>query len=146
MQRPLKRTLLFTKRRAEVVISSPSPTKRWRLVLGTALAAVLVAAGLISGAKSATHGSNIVQISQDVFTNGNSQHQTEVEPGSFAFGKTVVVAYQAGRFNINGGASDVSWATSVDGGKRWRYGNLPGITKYTQAIRRVLTTRNTAYG
>ena len=114
-----------------MVISSPSPQKRWRLILGTALAAVLVTAGLVTSAQSS---SNIVQISQDVFTNGGSQHQTEVEPGSFAFGNAVVVAYQAGRFNLNGGASDVSWATSLDGGKHWHYGNLPGITKYTQEL------------
>jgi hypothetical protein len=114
-----------------VVISSPSPKKRWRLILGTALAAALVSAGLVSSAQSAN---TIVQISQDVFTNGGSQHQTEVEPGSFAFGNAVVVAYQAGRFNLNGGASDVSWASSLDGGKHWHYGNLPGITKYTQEL------------
>jgi hypothetical protein len=121
----------LTKRRVHVTISSPSTKKRWRVILGTALAAVLVTAGLVTSAQSS---SRIVQISQDVFTNGGSQHQTEVEPGSFAFGNTVVVAYQAGRFNSNGGASDVSWATSTDGGKRWHYGNLPGITKYTQEL------------
>ncbi len=114
-----------------MAISSPSPEKRWRLVFGTALAAALISACLVSSALSS---SRIVQISQDVFTNGGSQHQTEVEPGSFAFGNTVVVAYQTGRFFANGGSSDVSWATSTDGGKRWHYGNLPGITKYTQGL------------
>ena len=117
-----------------MVISSPSPSNRWRLILGTTLAAALVTAGFVSNAKSAPHHSIIVQISQDIFTNKGSQHQSEVEPGSFAFGNTVVVAYQTGRFNVNGGASDVSWATSVDAGKHWSYGNLPGITKYTQEI------------
>jgi hypothetical protein len=134
MHRPLKRPLLFTKRSVDVVISSPSPTKRWRLILGAGLAAVLVSVGVTTIAKSATHGPIIVQISEDIFTNHGSQHQTEVEPGSFAFGNTVVVAYQVGRFNINGGASDVSWATSVNGGKNWNFGNLPGITKYTQEL------------
>jgi hypothetical protein len=117
-----------------VGISTPSPTNRLRLILGLAVAALLVTASVVSSSKSASSGPVIVQISQDVFTNKGSQHQTQVEPGSFAFGNTVVVAYQSGRFDLNGGASDVSWATSVNGGKTWNYGNLPGITKYTHSI------------
>ncbi|HEY5094525.1 MAG TPA: sialidase family protein [Candidatus Eremiobacteraceae bacterium] len=116
-----------------MVISSPSASKRWRLVLGSALAAALVTAGITARANLAPNGPPIVQISQDTFVNHGSQHQTEVEPGSYGFGNTVVVAYQTGRFNLNGGSSDVSWATSIDGGKTWEYGNLPGITKYTNS-------------
>ena len=114
-----------------MVIASPSATKRLRVVLGAALGAVLVTAGIATTARSAQQHRPIVQISQDLFSNHGSQHQTEVEPGSYAFGNTVVVAYQAGRFNLNGGSSDVSWATSIDGGITWNYGNLPGITKHT---------------
>jgi hypothetical protein len=123
----------FTKRRVDVVNSAPSRIRHLRLLLGTALIAVLVTAGIVSNTKSALPGPVIVQISQDVFTNRGSQHQTEVEPGSFAFGNTVVVAHQVGRFDFNGGGSDVSWAASVDGGTTWHYGNLPGITKYTRS-------------
>jgi hypothetical protein len=67
------------------------------------------------------------QISSDSFTNGSSQHATEVEPDTFSFGSTIVAAYQAGRF-YDGGASDIGWATSIDGGNTWTYGFLPGIT------------------
>ena len=34
-----------------------------------------------------------------------SQHGTEVEPDTFAFGLTIVAAFQVGRF-FDGGASD----------------------------------------
>jgi hypothetical protein len=71
----------------------------------------------------------ITQISQDVFKNHSSQHHTEVEPGSFAFGSTIVSSFQEGRFDFNGGASDIGWATSSDSGKHWKYGTLPGLTK-----------------
>ena len=55
------------------------------------------------------------QISSDPFTNSTSQHPTEVEPDTFAFGTTIVAAFQVGRF-FDGGASDIGWATSTDGG------------------------------
>jgi hypothetical protein len=71
----------------------------------------------------------LVRLSSDVFVNGSSQHRTEVEPDSFAFGSTVVAAFQSGRF-FDGGASDVGWARSSDGGATWSNGFLPGLTKY----------------
>lgn len=72
------------------------------------------------------------KISSDPFTNTTSQHATEVEPDTFSFGSTIVAAYQAGRF-YDGGASDIGWATSVDGGNTWAFGFLPGITN-VQAV------------
>src|SRR5689334_9194864 len=54
-----------------------------------------------------------VRLSTDLFTNNTSQHQTEVEPDSFAFGNTMVAAFQQGRF-FGGGASDIGFATSTD--------------------------------
>jgi hypothetical protein len=70
----------------------------------------------------------LTRVSTDPFTNLGSQHATEVEPDVFAFGGTVVGAYQAGRFST-GGASDVGWATSANGGSSWQHGMLPGVTK-----------------
>ncbi len=67
------------------------------------------------------------QISSDPFTNSTSQHATEVEPDTFSYGSTIVATYQAGRF-YDGGASDIGYATSIDGGSTWTYGFLPGIT------------------
>ena len=57
-----------------------------------------------------------------------SQHATEVEPDTFAFGSTVVAAYQVGRF-FDGGASDIGFARSSDGGATWGVSSfLPGLT------------------
>jgi hypothetical protein len=70
------------------------------------------------------------QISQDPFTNSTSQHQTQVEPGTFSFGPTVVSAFQSGRFYAGGGASGISWATSFDAGHTWKTGILPDLTTY----------------
>src|SRR5215210_351334 len=58
---------------------------------------------------------------------GAGQHSTVAEPDSYAFGRTIVVAYQAGRFQ-NGGAVNTGWATSRDGGRTWRSGTLPSLT------------------
>ncbi len=67
----------------------------------------------------------LVQLSSDPFTNSTSQHRTEVEPDTFAFGSTIVSAFQVGRF-FNGGASDIGFATSTNGGKSFTSGFLPG--------------------
>jgi hypothetical protein len=70
----------------------------------------------------------LTPISGDLYTNTNAQHMTEVEPDSFAFGKTVVSAFQVGR-TFNGGGSNIGWSTSLDGGSTWRHGFLPGTTQ-----------------
>src|SRR5229473_5514451 len=69
----------------------------------------------------------LVQLSSDPFTNSTSQHRTEVEPDTFASGSTLVSAFQVGRF-FNGGASDIGFATSTNGGKTFTSGFLPGTT------------------
>lgn len=71
--------------------------------------------------------SALVRISHDPYTNPGAQHRTQVEPDSFAFGNTIVAAFQSGRF-YNGGASNIGWATSADGGKTWTHGFLPNTT------------------
>lgn len=70
-----------------------------------------------------------VQVSSDPFTNASSQHRTQVEPDTFAYGSTLVSVFQTGRF-FDGGASDIGWATSVDGGTHWSKGFLAGLTPY----------------
>jgi hypothetical protein len=66
----------------------------------------------------------ITQISSDPFHNKTSQHMTEVEPDTFAFGTTLVSAFQEGRF-FDGGASDIGFTTSIEGGRTFVHGNLP---------------------
>jgi len=95
---------------------------RMSLVPAVALAAVLAAAPPALGNVPLT------QVSADPFTNSTSQHATEVEPDTFANGTTVVGAFQVGRF-FNGGATDIGFARSGDGGKTWGApGFLPGMT------------------
>ena len=67
------------------------------------------------------------RLSRDAFHNSDSQHETEAEPASFAFGQTIVAAFQSGRFT-NGGAASIGFATSSDRGQTWRSGFLPGLT------------------
>jgi hypothetical protein len=88
----------------------------------------LVSAGLLY--PSSTAGANVAltRVSVDPFTNATSQHATELEPDTFAAGSTVVGAFQVGRF-FNGGASDIGFARSGDGGRTWdTHGFLPGLT------------------
>jgi hypothetical protein len=71
------------------------------------------------------------QLSQDSFTNGSSQHMTEVEPGAFSYGATIVTAFQVGRI-YGGGGADIGFATSINGGIAWTNGYLPGLTQWYQ--------------
>jgi len=70
------------------------------------------------------------QLSRDRFSNAEAQHQTQVEPASASFGRTVVTAFQSGRY-ASGGAAGIDFATSADAGKTWRWGLLPGLTIYS---------------
>jgi len=69
----------------------------------------------------------VTQVSNDPYTDAQAQHQTEVEPDTFQFGNTIVAAFQVGRV-FGGGASNIGWATSTNGGVTWTNGFLPGIT------------------
>jgi hypothetical protein len=72
-------------------------------------------------------GPNLTQISSDPYTVAPGQHATEVEPHMLANGSTLVAAFQTGRI-APGGATDIGWATSTDGGTTWSHGFLPGLT------------------
>jgi hypothetical protein len=71
---------------------------------------------------------SLTRISFDPFTVGPGQHATEVEPHVLASGSTLVAAFQTGRI-APGGATDIGWATSTNGGTTWTHGFLPGVTK-----------------
>jgi hypothetical protein len=94
--------------------------RRWPALSNLITSISLLAAGSAGAA-------GLVQISADPFTNPDSQHATQVEPDTFAFGSTVVSAFQTGRF-FDGGSSDIGFATSLDGGFSWVHGFLPSIT------------------
>jgi BNR repeat-like domain len=71
----------------------------------------------------------LLQLSSDPYTNSTSQHKTEVEPDTFASGSTFVSAFQVGRF-FDGGASNIGFATSTNGGKSFTSDFLPSSTVF----------------
>ncbi len=71
----------------------------------------------------------LLKLSADTFTNASSQHATEVEPASFAWGQTIVVAFQVARI-FGGGGADIGYAISNDSGATWQSGMLPGLTTF----------------
>jgi hypothetical protein len=85
--------------------------------------------GFVLQTRSALAAVTILQLSTDPFTNSSSQHQTEVEPDTFASGSTIVTAFQTGRIS-GGGSSDIGWATSNNNGATWSNGFLPGTTTF----------------
>jgi hypothetical protein len=93
------------------------------------LAAVTLALVFALSSTISAFAFTLVQISSDPYTNSTSQHKTEVEPDTFASGKTIVSAFQVGRF-FNGGASNIGFATSTNGGKGFTSGFLPGSTVF----------------
>ncbi|MDP9334666.1 MAG: glycoside hydrolase [Actinomycetota bacterium] len=89
---------------------------------------VAVMAALLIGVPKASADPPLTQISSDPFTNVGSQHATEVEPDTFAFGNTVVAAFQTGRV-FTGGSADIGFAVSHNGGRTWPVrGFLPSLT------------------
>ncbi len=101
--------------------------QRGRRGAGSAVAAVAAALGLLLVAGGSAGTVLATPISSDPYTNPDSQHATQLEPDSFAFGDTIVASFQTGRF-FDGGASNLGWATSTDSGRHWTTGMLPGTT------------------
>ncbi len=104
---------------------------RWSI---RALAALTIALLLaLSSTIFAFASGSLLQLSSDPFTNSTSQHATEVEPDTLASGSTFVSAFQVGRF-FNGGASDIGFATSTNGGGKFKNGFLPGTTPFSKPM------------
>jgi hypothetical protein len=118
-----------------VITQSREPRPRQSLgglIVLSIILAILPACG--SGTSPFTHTTTtpeipLTRLSTDTFTNASSQHATEVEPDTFAFGSTIVSAFQVGRI-FSGGGADIGFATSTDGGTTWTSGLLPGITTF----------------
>ncbi len=103
---------------------------RWRMSIGMTLTLSTLILALVFSLYARTPAfaaASLLQISSDPFTNDTSNHKTEVEPDTFAFGNTIVAAFQQGRF-FDGGASDIGFATSTNGGGTWIHGSLPSTT------------------
>ena len=102
-------------------------TRRRARWFGPALAGAVVLSA-VAGAPAAHANVPIKVVSLDPYTTTTSYHKTEVEPDTFVHGNTVVAAFQVGRFQ-DGGASNVGWAASTDGGVHWGKGFLPGLLR-----------------
>jgi hypothetical protein len=66
-------------------------------------------------------------ISRDPYRNPQSQHETQVEPDSFAVGSSVLAVFQSGRI-FGGGASNIGFSFSRNRGATWTRGFLPSTT------------------
>jgi hypothetical protein len=100
---------------------------RWYVHAGGVAAATVVA--IVIAAPGAYANVTLTRLGTDTFTNTTSQHATQVEPDTYSFGSTIVMATQTGRFT-DGGSSDIAFATSTNNGASWTSGNLPGITTF----------------
>ena len=66
------------------------------------------------------------QLTRAGFRAAGDESGAEVEPDSFAAGRTLVAAYQVGRFE-DGGAAAIGFATTRDAGRSWTFGLLPRV-------------------
>lgn len=94
-----------------------------RVIVPAALAMWLA----VWSSTTALASANLLLLSQDPYTNVSSQHMTEVEPDTYSFGSTLVSAFQVGRV-FGGGAANIGFATSTNGGASWTSGFLPGTS------------------
>lgn len=107
-----------------------------RLAIAACLSALCGCSGHSSSANLTTApppsgnpvGANLTQISSDPYTVAPGQHATEVEPHMFSNGSTLVATFQTGRI-VQGGGTNIGWATSTDGGTSWAHSFLPALTK-----------------
>ena len=98
---------------------------------GLVAAASAVALATAGPAAAASHaGVALTQVSSDPYSDSQAQHATEVEPDIFSHGSTILSAFQVGRVS-SGGASNIGWSLSTDGGSTWSHGYLPDTTGNT---------------
>jgi hypothetical protein len=73
------------------------------------------------------------QISRDPYRNGESQHDTQVEPDTIANGSSVLAAFQSGRI-FSGAASNIGISFSRNSGITWTRGFLPATTPFSSPV------------
>ena len=114
-----------------IVLMNPQPRKL-HLPVTTVLTTFLIVLALVTASPAQSKSPALQQLSTDTFTNSEMQHATEVEPDTYSFGSMFVAAFQVGRRYSGGGASDIGFATTTNGGATWSNGFLPGLTVYYQ--------------
>lgn len=103
------------------------------LVSAFPVAAMLIATPVVrtwaAGSPAASRA--VVGVSADPYTNAAAEHATEVEPDTVTAGSAVTSVFQVGRIS-SGCADEIGWAFSGDGGRTWRHGFMPGLTKVSR--------------
>ncbi len=70
------------------------------------------------------------RLAVDRLSDPEFRHNTHVEPDTLAFGSTLVAVYQVGRAPAPGGAAGaIGFSTTRNGGRTWRSGLLPRLTR-----------------
>src|SRR3989440_13002531 len=121
--------------------------QRWRISIASVitLLALMLSLGYAVASRGQSHAAEpLTQISSDPYTNTTSNHKTQVEPDTFAFGKTIVATFQSGRF-FDGGASNIGFATSTNAGETWTHGFLPSTTVIVGGIYQRVSDPSVAY-
>ena len=100
------------------------------LSCGQILAMPMLAVLVFALSLPAFSQSGLIRLSVDTLTNSDSDHKTEVEPDMFAWGDTIVSTFHVARRpgSIGWGSGGIGYSTSLNGGKTWSYGLLPGLT------------------
>src|SRR2546421_3846281 len=119
---------------------------RWRISIRMPLtfSALILAIMFTLSAGTLAYAASLIQISSDPYHNTTSNHKTEVEPDTFAFGNTIVATFQVGRF-FDGGGTNIGWATSTNAGETWTHGFLPGTTVFLGGIYQRASDASVAY-
>jgi hypothetical protein len=124
----MKSNLTFPRAKEDFALMTKKSAVFPRVILAaTSFLLCLLVVNIATASSGFAQAAYLIQLSQDSFTNTQSQHMTEVEPGAAAWGNTIVTAFQVGRI-FSGGGADIGFATSKDGGQTWTNGYLPGLT------------------
>lgn len=138
------------------VFAEQRPGRSARLGLAVSVLALVLGLAANPGraaTASVVAGPRVQQVSTDTLapyvTNGSSmQHATELETDTFAWGSTVVSAFQVGRNSRGYGSQAIGWATSTDNGVTWTHGILPHLTASSPSPNRtypVVVNQSVAY-
>lgn len=108
----------------------PRTVRRFGTALALTIAVLLTLSTASLAFAASSNAVTLLLLSKDPYTNSSSQHKTQVEPDTFSYGNSIVMAVQSGRF-YDGGASNIGWATSSNNGSSWTNGFLPDTTPYS---------------
>ena len=112
-------------------------------VIVALLGCVKLVVGLTTGSAHATNTKPLTRVLVDPFADATGYHESAEEPsiiaaknparaGAKSKQSTILVTEQVGRV-YDGGASDIGYEVSLNGGKTWKHGELPLTVQGGQA-------------